>query len=89
MLQTCEITLTPNSDGSYQEVKSCALSAIGSSGVSSGSGAVAAPADPIVVIVSVHFGRLGYYDDRELYSGLALLHRATSHGCGVILDLWV
>ena len=60
MLQTCEITLTPNTDGSYQEVKSCQLSAIGSSSASSGSGAAAAPAaDPIVVIVSGHFRWFG------------------------------
>lgn len=72
MLQICEITLTPNSDGNYQEVKSCQLSAIGSSSASGGSGAVAGvpAAAPIVVIVSVHFGSFGYYDDRELYTGL-------------------
>lgn len=60
MLQTCEITLTPNSDGSYQEVKSCQLSAIGSSSASSSAASgAAAIADPIVVIVSVHFGEFG------------------------------
>ncbi|KZT68242.1 hypothetical protein DAEQUDRAFT_728044 [Daedalea quercina L-15889] len=50
MLETCEITLTPDSSGSYQEVKSCSLSAIA---VSSDSGAAATGSAVVVGTSSV------------------------------------
>ncbi|KZT04580.1 uncharacterized protein LAESUDRAFT_287045 [Laetiporus sulphureus 93-53] len=45
MLETCTITLTPNADGTYQEVKSCTLAA-----VSGTAAAAAATSDPVVVV---------------------------------------
>lgn len=52
MMETCQITLTPNSNGSYQEVKSCTYSPI-SSGAASGTAvasvATAPPTPPAVI----------------------------------------